>query len=185
MNDVKANLALPVLAIALVVPGVFPAMASAVYIIPPEAPPYLINPSAAGVDTLEAFIQTPGVSFASPGFVNLDPGWNEFDINPTYSLEYGPASTMLTEDLNVSGGGSFVVDFYAFTGCASLQPISACPVQDLTDQYQVTVNGGNYVGWTPLPPNNLFTEDTTPEPATMLVIGLGLIGLVVRRCRQR
>lgn len=174
---------------ALIVAGVVPAMASNVYIVPPEAPPYLINPSAPTVDVLEAFIQTPGMSFDSPGFVNLDSGWNDVDVNPMYSAEYGTLSASLTEDLAIFGSNpSFSVDFYAFTGCASLEPSSACPVEDLTDAYAVFFNGGSYSSYAPLTAGNLAGENATPaapEPATMMLISSGLIGLGVRRSHKR
>ena len=182
------HLRIVVLVLTFLVAGVIPSMAVSVYTIPPESPSYLINPSATGVDVLEAFIQTPGVSFGSPGFVNLDSGWNDRDINPRYSLEYGPLSAQLTEDLNLivspSVSSPIAINLYAFTGCASLQPVSTCPVQDLTDAYQVTFDHGAYQGWTPLTAANLSVENTTastPEPTTILLIGVGLISLIVRR----
>ena len=91
--------------------------------------------------------------------------------------------------MNIIGSPLTVVtvDFYAFTGCASLEPISACPVQDLTDAYAVHFNDGGYGGWTPtVTADTLPGENTvpTPEPRTMLLIGLGLVGLGVRRCHK-
>jgi hypothetical protein len=73
-------------------------MAGTVYSAPPESPNYLINPSAVGVDVLEGFIETPGISFDTSGFVDLDAGWFDADMSPTYSLEYGSLSSQLTED---------------------------------------------------------------------------------------
>lgn len=136
------------------------------------------------MDVLEAFIEAPaGATFDTPGFTNLDSGWSAITINPTYAVEYGPASSWLTEDLNIIGS-PLTVDFYAFTGCS----ISTCPVQDLTDAYAVHFNGGGYGEWTPLTVDNLSSENTTPttpEPGTMLLIGAGLAGLTVRRWHKR
>jgi len=164
-------------------------MASTVYFVPSEQPAYLINPSATGVDVLEAFIETPGISFDSPGFVNLDPGWNDEDVNQMYSAEYGTLSANLTEDLAIIGSiSSFTVDFYAFTGCASLEPLSACPVEDLTDAYAVYFVSGSYVGYSGLTADNLAGENAssdTPEPATMVLMGSSLIGLATRRYYKR
>ncbi len=96
-----------------------PAVAGTILVVPPEAPSYLINPSATSVDVLEAFIEAPaGATFDSPGFSNLDAGWTAITVNPTYAVEYGPPSSSLTEDLNVIGS-PLTVDFYAFTACAS------------------------------------------------------------------
>lgn len=184
----KTNLFTTALVLALIFVGGIPAAAGTIWAVNPEAPPYLINSLATSVDVLEAFIETPsGVTFDTPGFINLDSGWSAITVNPTYAVEYGPPSSWLTEDLNIIGS-PLTVDFYAFTGCASLQPISACPVQDLTDAYAVHFNDGGYGGWTPLTADNLSAEKTTPttpEPATMLLIGLGLVGLGMRRRQKR
>jgi hypothetical protein len=123
--------------------------------------------------------------FDSPGFVNLDSGWNDFDVNPTYSLEYGTLSASLAEELDIIGRGpALTVDYYGFTGCASLQSISTCPVEDLTDAYAALFNDGSYQGYTALAADDLASENTTDtlaEPATMLLVGSGLIGFAVRR----
>jgi hypothetical protein len=66
--------------------------------------------------------------------------------------------------------------------------ISACPVEDLTDAYQVTGNGDGYTTWTPtVASNDLPSEDSAaaPEPASILLIGSGVIGLAVRRYYKR
>ncbi len=184
-----------VLVLALVFVGVTPALAGTVWVIPPEAPAYLINPSAAGIDVLEAFIETPsGVTFDALGFANLDSGWKATIVNPTYAAEYGPLSNYLTEDLDIKGGNPLTVDVYGFTGCVSqfsaTPPVLACPVSDLTDAYQVTFNNGGYVGWTALTAADLAFENSadpidTPEPASTMLIGFGLIGLALRRYHKR
>jgi hypothetical protein len=190
---VRTYLFTSALVLALIFAGVIPARADMVWVIPPEAPAYLINPSAAGVDVLEAFIETPpGVTFDNSGFANLDHGWSAFIVNPTYAAEYGPLSNNLTEHLDLNGS-PLTVDIYAFTGCASqfsaTPPVSACPVGDLTDAYQVKFNAGGYVGWSALTADDLALENTNPnvapEPASMLLIGSGLIGIAVRRHHKR
>ena len=189
----KTNLYTSAFVLALIFAGVVPALAGTVLVIPPEAPPYLINPSATGIDVLEAFIVTPGVTFDSTtaGFVNLDNGWSAMIVNPTYAVEYGPLSSSLTENLDIIGG-SFTVNVYGFAGCASqfraTPPVLACSAANLIDAYQVTVNDGGYGGWTPtLTGGNLVLQnsDAAPEPASMLLICSGLIGLAVRRYHQR
>lgn len=164
---------------AFIIAGGVPANAGMVWAVPSEAPGYLINPSATSVNVLEAFIEIPsGVTFDTPGFTNLDTGWSAITINSTYAVEYGSPSSWLTEDLYIIGS-PLIVDFYAFTGCASFP----CPVGDLSDAYAVHFNDGTYGGWTPLTADNLSGEDTTPiapEPATMLLIGSGFIGLAMR-----
>jgi hypothetical protein len=173
-------------------------MAEDVGLIPLEEQPYLINPSAPGVDTLEAFMETPGTSFGAPGFIDLAPGWNYIDINEDYSTEYGPLSTALPEDLEFVDNSSFVADFYGFSGCAGLQPVTACPVGDLTDAYAVHFTDGVYQYWTPLAAANLSSENTTPvevytastsyeggsatpEPQTAMLIGGALLALCAWR----
>jgi hypothetical protein len=153
------------LVLALTFADVIPALAGTVWVIPPEAPTYLINPNAAGVDVLEAFIETPpGVTFDNQGFANLNLGWNATIVNLTYAVEYGPLSNYLTETLDITGGRPLTVDIYAFTGCANhlgaTPSVPACPVGDLTDAYQVTFNEGGYVGWTALTADSLILENT-------------------------
>ena len=164
---------------AFIVAGGVPANAGTIWVVPPEAPTYLINASATNVDVLEAFIETPsGVTFDNLGFANLDAGWNAAIVNSTYAVEYGPASSSLTEDLDLIGT-PLTVDFYAFTGCVSFP----CAAADLSDAYAVHFSGGAYGGWTPLTSANLSSENTTPaapEPAAVLMIGAGLIGIAVR-----
>jgi hypothetical protein len=194
LDGMKTNLFTTALVLALLFAGRIPALAGTVWVIPPEAPAYLINPSAAGVDVLEAFIRTPpGVTFDNQGFASLNLGWNATIVNSTYAVEYGPLSNSLAENLDITGGNPLTVDIYAFTGCASqfsATPfVSACAVGDLTDAYQVTFNEGGYVGWTALAADDLALENTdpkaVPEPASMLLIGAGLIGLAVRRYHKR
>ena len=133
------------------------AHAAGTYAIPQEAPAYTINPSATGVDTLKAFIETPGVTFANPGFTNLDPSWTASTINPTYAVETGPSSAFLAEDLNIAVGAPAVtVNVYAFTAST------------LTDAYQVTFTDGNYNGFTTGPSaTTLAAENTTPAPSVV------------------
>ena len=192
IDSVKTNLFTFALASGLLLVGVTSVQANTIWIIGAEAPPYIINPSAAGIDVLEAFIVTPGVTFDSTtaGFVNLDNGWSAMIVNPTYAVEYGPLSSSLTEDLAFTGSiPPTAVHVYGFTGCATQMPsISACPVEDLTDAYQVTGNGDGYTTWTPtVASNDLPSEDSaaTPEPASILLIGSGVIGLAVRRYYKR
>jgi hypothetical protein len=169
--------------------GVTPGLAGTVWAIPPEAPTYLINSGAAGVDVLEAFIVSGAATFDNPGFTDLDPGWSAITVNPTYAVEYGSLSSWLTENLNIVGTSLTVVDFYAFTGCASqfsATPVSSCPVGDLTDAYQAAFTNGGYVGWTALTADDLPFENSTapngtPEPASMILIASGLIALAMRR----
>jgi hypothetical protein len=183
------------------VAGAIPAKADDLTVIPPEEPPYLINPSAPGVDALEAFIETPGTSFGSQGFVNLDPGWNNINVNQDYSTEYGPASAALTEDLDVTGNTSFVADLYGFTGCAGSEPIAACPAADLTDAYMVYFTNGVYQSWAPLTAGSLSGENASPgeafagpldeggspapEPKTAMLIGGALFALSARRRKSQ
>lgn len=174
--------------------GATPGLAGTVWAIPPEAPTYLINSGAAGVDVLEAFIVSGAATFDNPGFTDLDPGWSAITVNPTYAVEYGLLSSWLTEDLNIVGASLTVVDFYAFTGCASqfsvTLPVSSCPAGDLTDAYQVEFTNGGYVGWIALAADDLPFENSagqngTPEPASMMLIASGLIVLAMRRYHKR
>lgn len=172
------------LVLALIIASGVPAIAGTVWVVPTEAPPYLISPPATNVNVLEAFIETPsGVTFDTPGFTNLDSGWSAVTVNPTFAVEYGSPSGWLTEDLNIIGS-PLIVDFYAFTGCASYP----CPAGDLTDAYAVYFNDAGYGSWTALTEANLSAENTTstaPEPASIMLIGSGLIGLAGIRWRNQ
>ena len=146
------------------------ARADTTYSIPREEPTYGINSLATGVNVLEAFIQTPGVTFANPGFTNLDSGWTATTISPTYAVEYGTISGSLAEDLDIATTSTSVtVNLYAFTGC-STQPVSSCSSANLTDAYQVTFNNGGYSGYTALATGDLASENTaTPASLTLTV----------------
>jgi hypothetical protein len=145
------------------------AHAATTYTLSQEGLPGLINPSATTVDVIEAFIKTPGVTFANPGFTDLDTGWSASTINPTYTVEYGTASTLVTEHLSIDvGAPTVVVNYYVFTGC-STQPTTPCTSAQLTDGYQVTyTNGDAGTSWSPLPGGtsaavtDLAAENTTP-----------------------
>lgn len=114
--------------------------------LPSEAPTYLINPSATGVDTIEAFIETPGVFFANSGFTNLNSGWTANIVDPTYAVESGPVSDDVAQDVVIGGVAPTVtVEFFSFTGCTT-EPASPCPSEDLTDTYAVTYDNGAYAG---------------------------------------
>ncbi len=167
------------LAAACILAGGVSANAGTIWVVPPESPTYLVNPSATSVNVLEAFIETPsGVTFDNSGFSNLDAGWSAGIVNSTYAVEYGPSSSSLTEDLDLIGT-PLTVDFYAFTGCTAFP----CSAADLSDAYAVHFSGGAYQGWTALTSANLTSENTTPtapEPGTIFLIGSGLIGLALR-----
>ena len=171
MEVIRRRFALLALFVVLLVAGVIPAMADSVYYVPPEAQPYVVNPVAPGINVLEAFIKTPSDStFANLGFANMDAGWTAFIVNPTYAVEYGPASTYLSESLDITGNSPVTVNVYAFTGCVVTEPFTGCPIGDLTDLYQLhfNVDGGGYGGWTNISGSSLTDENTsTPEPATL------------------
>jgi uncharacterized protein YjdB len=154
--------------------AVTPPPTTGTYAIPTEAPAYLVNPSATGVDALEAFVKTSGVSFANPGLNNLDSGWTATTVNPTFAAEYGPLSGNLSENLNIAVGAQDVaVDIYAFTGCTTL-PTTACSSANLTDAYQVTFSNGFYTGYTALsgdPVTDLAAENAL-APAVLTTINI-------------
>jgi len=165
------------LAVALLVSFALAGTASAaaiVLVVPPEAPPYLVDGSQTGVNVLAAFIQGGGATFAL-GFTSLDPGWATIVVNPEFAVEFGPASSYLTETLSTDGGIPATVNFYAFSGCT--MP-SGCPASQLTDAYTVSFNAdGGYTGYVALPAGNLTNENavTTPEPTSGMIGGGGIL----------
>jgi hypothetical protein len=187
----KKTLFLFTLVVALIVTGV-PARAgileSAAFT---EACPVCsLGPGGTAVDMMEVFIETPGVTFQSPGLAVYDaawgdPGWTENDVSATYSNASGSAMSLFNYILNfdvATISTPIGVDVYYFQNIGFVET----PI----DEAALTYGGGstfdttvNYfdVSGTPINPNGLGGENTTPEPTTMILMGSALIGLALRR----
>ncbi|MGD0666302.1 MAG: PEP-CTERM sorting domain-containing protein [Bryobacteraceae bacterium] len=145
----------------------------------------LTNP----VDTIDVFVTTPGVSLSTPGLVQdpLEPsaGWTETDITSQYS------SATFTSTLNVY----FEV---SFSECSLTNPSCTSPAPTI-DLYAFSdgtlVDSGTFVfdgagsTFEGTPGQAGFAADlannTVPEPATLAIVGAGLLGLVATRYRRR
>jgi len=138
---------------------------------------------------MEAFIvaNSSGVNvdFESPGLSNfihgdtLNPisGWSSSLINPDYSLATGPApnddfiSWATTFSGNSTDSQYFSIDFLTYVG-----------ESELYSAFRFTRNG---TGWSSLEGewldlSNLpdYNRAPVPEPATMLLLGSGLVGVI-------
>lgn len=138
------------------------------------------NESGVGnFDTVETFMLSGG-PFEAPPFAGFSiAGWSGSLINNNYAIGSGPATTSLTWNINFSGSQSSPLgfDFLAWEGGV---------FGTLKEAAKATWSGS---GWS----FALFTTDGTigsnsvaydrcpppvPEPATMLLLGSGLLGLV-------
>jgi PEP-CTERM motif len=122
-------------------------------------------------DSFDAYgvTDTMTIAFSSPvqavgGFLNYVPG----DSTPTTIAVYNSSDTLI-ESYNLAfltGGSTNTGVFYGFL--ESTPDISFFTMTD------------NYIGLT----NLTVLTSTVPEPATMALLGTGLIALGVTRCRR-
>ena len=127
---------------------------------------------------IQVFIETSGVDFAGPftGAPSFPTGWTSTQVNPQYDVIAGPVAN---SDFNLYGGFTsaksvpFTIDFDAWNGTTF----------ETNESGSLSWNGSVWTSGSLV--QQPGQENTTPEPATLLLFATGILGLglVVRRAR--
>lgn len=126
---------------------------------------------------IQSFLETPGVNFAGPftGAPSFPAGWTSTQVNPQYVLMSGPNAGDFYFNLGVTSSPSvpFTVDFDIWNGTTF----------ETNESGSASWTGSAWTYGSLLQPPG--DENTTPEPATLLLFATGILGLglVVRRAR--
>lgn len=127
------------------------------------------------VDKIQLFIETSGATFTTPGVTGLAANWSATDVNSRYVLLTGPAAVTFNYTTNFSIDGlPLVYNWYGSIDGA------------LIDIGQATWDGANWSYVSTLPEGSLAAENTaSPEPASFLLLGSGLLLAGIYRKRMR
>jgi hypothetical protein len=122
------------------------------------------------IDKMEFFIISGG-PFADPSQTDFSAaGWHATLVNPQYSLATGPGAGSLYWTFNFAGPAdeSVTLDWLAYSGGNLLGDV----------RVTFTGPGGSFTYDTSPVSNPASYYDRAPLPATILLLGTGLLGLI-------
>ena len=130
---------------------------------------------------IDIFVETPGVTFTDVGGIS-DVGWAGTLVNPGFDQLTGETVSSLnfnTDLFSANATDYVVLDFYAL--------LNGTVVDSATFTYPVT---GQPYDWQvgSLAASTFNSENVTPEPSSLLLLGTGLLcfaGMAYYRRRQQ
>ena len=144
-------------------------------------------PTAGDLSSSQSLLVGPGIECAacpSGGFVltdqTLDIGADFIEFSSSFETSFsGPNAIFEFLDLDWLPVPGALVDFVLTTDFAN---VTAADVSFTADSIAIDIgNSGNGTGWR----LDLITRHAVPEPATVLLVGLGIAGLGAGRLRRR